>query len=181
MSLYKDVDRILISKEQIQNRIKELAKGLSEEYKDKNPLVICILKGSVLFYSDLVRAMDIPLELEFMAISSYESATKSSGEVRVVKDTDKSLEGRHVIIVEDIVDSGLTLKFLQNMLGCRNVASLACCALLDKPSRREVEVKAEYTGFEIENCFVIGYGLDYGQKYRNMPDICVLKSEVYSG
>lgn len=179
MSLYKDAERILLPKEKIAERVKELGKQLSAEYKDKNPLMICILKGSVLFFSDLIREMDIPLEIEFIAISSYGNSTKTSGEVKVVKDTDKSLENRHVILVEDIVDTGLTLAYLKNMLERRAPASLKICTLLDKPERREAEIKVEYTGFTIPNSFVIGYGLDFSQKYRNMPDICVLKQEVY--
>lgn len=180
MSLYTDAERILITKEQIAERVKELALSLTEEYKDKNPLMIAVLKGSVMFFADLIRLLDFPLEIEFMAISSYESSVKSSGEVKVVKDTDKSLENRHVILVEDIVDSGLTLSFLKGMLERRGVASLKICALLDKPERREVEFQADYIGFSIPNSFVIGYGLDYAQKYRNMPDICVLNPSVYS-
>lgn len=179
MSLYSDAECVLISKEKIAERVKEIGSQLSQEYRDKNPLMICILKGSVMFFSDLIRAMDIPLEIEFMAISSYDSSSKSSGEVKVVKDTDKSLENRYVILVEDIVDTGLTLSYLKHMLERRAPAALKICALLDKPERREVDIKADYLGFTIPNSFVIGYGLDYSQKYRNMPDICVLKPSVY--
>lgn len=180
MSLYNDAESVLISKEQIAQKVKELAKTLTEEYKDKNPLLICILKGSFIFFADLIREMNIPVEIEFMAISSYGTASTSSGEVKVVKDTDKSLENRHVIIIEDIIDTGLTLSYLKNMLARRAPASIKICALLDKPDRREIEIEADYLGFKIPNHFVIGYGLDYAQKYRNMPDVCILKKSVYS-
>ena len=180
MSLYNDAESVLISKEQIAQKVKELAKTLTEEYKDKNPLLICILKGSFIFFADLIREMNIPVEIEFMAISSYGTASTSSGEVKVVKDTDKSLENRHVIIIEDIIDTGLTLSYLKNMLARRAPASIKICALLDKPDRREIEIEADYLGFKIPNHFVIGYGLDYAQKYRNMPDVCILKKNVYS-
>ncbi|MDD4002643.1 MAG: hypoxanthine phosphoribosyltransferase [Clostridia bacterium] len=178
--MYNDAESVLISKEQIAQKVKELAKTLTEEYKDKNPLLICILKGSFIFFADLIREMNIPVEIEFMAISSYGTASTSSGEVKVVKDTDKSLENRHVIIIEDIIDTGLTLSYLKNMLARRAPASIKICALLDKPDRREIEIEADYLGFKIPNHFVIGYGLDYAQKYRNMPDVCILKKSVYS-
>lgn len=181
MSLYNDAESILLTKKQIADRVKELGAELSEDYKDKNPIMICILKGSLVFFADLIRQMDIPLEIEFLAISSYGNSTKSSGEVKVVKDTDKSLEDRHVILVEDIIDTGLTLSFLKNMLERRAPASIKICSLLDKPERRKSQIDADYTGFEIPNSFVIGYGLDYCERYRNMPDICVLKPEVYGG
>jgi hypoxanthine phosphoribosyltransferase len=179
MSLYDDAESVLIKRDKIAARVKELGAQIAADYKDKNPLMICILKGSAIFFADLIRAMDIPLELEFMAISSYGSSSKSSGEVKVVKDTDKSLENRHVILVEDIVDTGLTLAYLKNMLARRAPASFKICSLLDKPERRETEIKADYLGFTVPNSFVIGYGLDYAQKYRNMPDICILKPEIY--
>lgn len=180
MSLYNDIESVLIEKETILKRVKAMATEIANEYKDKNPLMICILKGSLIFFADLVREMDIPLEIEFLAISSYENSTKSSGEVKVAKDTDKSLENRHVILVEDIVDTGLTLDFLKNMLQRRAPASLKICALLDKPERRQAIIQADYTGFVIPNSFVVGYGLDFSQKYRNMPDICILKPCIYS-
>jgi hypoxanthine phosphoribosyltransferase len=179
MNLYNDIESVLFTKEQIAARIKELGKELSDRYRDLNPLIICILKGSVIFFSDLIRAMDIPLEIEFLAISSYGASSRSSGEVKVVKDTDKSLEKRHVILVEDIVDTGLTLSYLKNMLERRAPASLKICALLDKPARRELSINADFTGFRIPDKFVVGYGLDYSQRYRNLPEVCVLKPSVY--
>ncbi|NLK17488.1 MAG: hypoxanthine phosphoribosyltransferase [Clostridiales bacterium] len=180
MSLYNDAESILITKEMIADRVRELGAELSRQYRDKNPLMICVLKGSVVFFSDLIRAMDIPLEIEFMAISSYGNSIRSSGEVKVVKDTDKSLENRHVILVEDIIDTGLTLSYIKNMLERRAPASLKICALLDKPDRLQVDIEADYVGFKIPNKFVIGYGLDYAQKYRNMPDVCVLNPKIYN-
>ncbi len=177
--MHKDAERILISKEEIQARVKELAAQLDKDYEGKRPLMICILKGSVPFFADLVREMNISIEMDFMAISSYGSGSKSSGEVRMIKDLDRSIENRHVIIVEDIVDSGYTLSYLKRILYSRHPQSVKICALLDKFERREVELEADYKGFDIANEFVIGYGLDYAEEYRNLPDICVLKRSVY--
>lgn len=178
--MYQNVKRVLISKEQIAKRNKELGAQISEDYKDKELLMVCILKGSSVFFADLIREITIPVKLDFMSISSYGNGAKSSGEVKVIKDLDSRVEGKHVIIVEDIVDSGYTLSYLTKMLKARNPASLKVCSLLDKPSRREVEFKADYVGFEIENEFVIGYGLDYAQIYRNLPEVCILDPKVYS-
>ena len=177
--MHKDAERILISKEEIQKRVKELAAELDKDYEGKRPLMICILKGSVPFFADLIREMQIEIEMDFMAISSYGSGSRSSGEVRMVKDLDRSIENRHVIIVEDIVDSGYTLSYLKRMLYSRHPQSVKICALLDKFERREVELEADYKGFDIANEFVIGYGLDYAENYRNLPDICILKRSVY--
>ena len=177
--MHKDAERILISKEEIQKRVKELAAELDRDYAGKRPLMICILKGSVPFFADLIREMQIEIEMDFMAISSYGAGARSSGEVRMVKDLDRSIENRHVIIVEDIVDSGYTLSYLKRMLYSRHPQSVKICALLDKFERREVELEADYKGFDIANEFVIGYGLDYAENYRNLPDICILKRSVY--
>lgn len=177
--MHKDAERILISNEEIQKRVKELAAQLDKDYEGKRPLMICILKGSVPFFADLVRNMQISIEMDFMAISSYGSGSRSSGEVRMIKDLDRSIENRHVIIVEDIVDSGYTLSYLKRVLYSRHPQSVKICALLDKFERREVELEADYKGFDIANEFVIGYGLDYAEEYRNLPDICVLKRSVY--
>ncbi len=177
--MHKDAERILISKEELQKRIKELAGTLERDYGGKRPLMLCILKGSVMFFTDLIREMNIPLEIDFMAISSYGNSSKSSGEVKMIKDLDRSIENRHVIIVEDIVDSGYTLSYLKRVLQSRNPASIKICTLLDKAERREVELTADYKGFDIGNEFVIGYGLDYAEEYRNLPEICVLKRSVY--
>ena len=141
--------------------------------------MICVLKGSVLFFTDLIRQISLPVEIDFMSISSYGSGATTSGEVKVLKDLDNRLDGRDVIIVEDIVDSGLTLNYMTKLLSSRNPASIKVCSLLDKPSRRKVDIKADYTGFEVGNEFVIGYGLDYAQKYRNLPYIGILKRKIY--
>ena len=177
--MYNQLERILFSKEQLEKRVKELGATLSNDYKDKNPLLVCILKGSTLFYADLVRAMDIHLNFDFMAVSSYGAETRSSGEVKMIKDLDCSIADRHVIIVEDIVDTGFTLKYLTKLLCARKPASLKICTLLNKPSRREVDLTPDYVGFEVGNHFVVGYGLDYDEKFRNLPEIGVLKEEVY--
>ncbi len=175
----QDISKIIISKEEIDLKVKELAAQLSKDYADKNPLVICILKGAVLFMSDLVKGLTIPVEIDFMAVSSYGSSTKSSGEVKIIKDLDTTVDGRHVIIVEDIIDSGLTLNYLIDILQRRNVASLKIVTLLDKPHRRTVKLKPDYSGFLVPDEFLVGYGLDYAEKYRNLPFIGVLKREVY--
>ena len=177
--MYRDLKKILISKEEIDKRIKELAAELDRDYQGKRPLMVAILKGSIMFYADLLRAMTIPLELDFMAISSYGNKTKSSGEVRMIKDLDRSIEGRHIIIVEEIVDSGYTLSYLKRMLYSRHPESVKICTLLDKFECREVPLEPDYKGFDIGNEFVVGYGLDYAEKYRNLPEIGILKEEVY--
>lgn len=177
--MYRDLKKILISKEEIDKRIKDLAAELDRDYQGKRPLMVAILKGSIMFYADLLRAMTIPLELDFMAISSYGNKTKSSGEVRMIKDLDRSIEGRHIIIVEDIVDSGYTLSYLKRMLYSRHPESVKICTLLDKFECREVPLEPDYKGFDIGNEFVVGYGLDYAEKYRNLPEIGILKEEVY--
>lgn len=178
--MYNDLERVLFTKEQITNRVKELGKQLSIDYKDKNPLFVCILKGSSLFFADLVKEITVPLTFDFMSISSYGAGTVSSGEVRLIKDLDTSIENRHVVIIEDIVDTGHTLKYLLKNLEMRKPASIKLCTLLNKESRREVDVKPEYVGFEVDNYFVVGYGLDYDENYRHLPEVGVLKEEIYS-
>ena len=176
-----DIERVLLSEEQIQNRVRELGAQLAEEYKDKNPVMICILKGSTMFFADLCRAMPIRLTLDFMAISSYGRSTKSSGEVEIRKDLSGSIEHRHAIIVEDIIDSGYTLTYLSRLLKARGAKSLKICTLLDKPEGRApgITLKSDYSGFIIPDAFVVGYGLDYAEAYRNLPYIGILKPEVY--
>ncbi|MBE5756333.1 MAG: hypoxanthine phosphoribosyltransferase [Clostridiales bacterium] len=174
----EDLSCIWISKEQIAEKVKELAKQLDEDYKDKNPLVVCILKGAVMFFTDIVKAMTIPLEIDFMAISSYGQGA-TSGVVKFVKDLDVSVTGRHVIIIEDIIDTGNTLYYLKNILNGRDPASVKICALLDKYERRVADVKVDYKAFDIRDEFVVGYGLDYAEKYRNLDEIGVLKREIY--
>ena len=177
----KDIAQVLLSEEQLQTRVREMAAQISEDYRDKNPTMVCILKGAIMFYTDLLRAMPIPVSMDFMAVSSYGKSTKSSGEVEIRKDLSSSIEGKHVIIVEDIVDSGFTLTYLTKMLASRGAASIKLCTLLDKPSRRApgITLKSDYAGFEVGNEFVVGYGLDYAEKYRNLPYIGILKPEVY--
>ena len=175
-----DIKSILISEEEIAKRVKELGKQLAEDYKGKELLVVGILKGCMLFLSDLVRTIDLPLTLDFMVVSSYGATTKSSGVVRIVKDLEREIEGKDVLIVEDIVDTGLTLSYLVENFKARNPKSVKVCSLLDKPDRRKAQVEIQYIGFKIPDEFVVGYGLDYGENYRNLPFVCVLKPEVYT-
>ena len=176
-----DIERIMLTEEQIQNRVKELGAQIAADYADKNPVMICILKGSTMFFADLLRAMPIRLTMDFMAVSSYGRSTKSSGEVEIRKDLSGSIEQRHAVIVEDIIDSGFTLTYLTRMLSARGARSIRICTLLDKPARRApgITLKADYSGFEIPDAFVVGYGLDYDEAYRNLPYIGVLKPSVY--
>ena len=176
-----DIARILYSQETLQNRIQEMGRQIAWDYRGKNPVMVCILKGAIMFYTDLLRAMPIQLSMDFMAVSSYGKRTKSSGEVEIRKDLSNSIENRHVIIVEDIIDSGFTLTYLTRMLAARGASSIKICTLLDKPSRRApgITLKSDYSGFEVPDEFVVGYGLDYAEAYRNLPYIGVLKSEVY--
>jgi hypoxanthine phosphoribosyltransferase len=167
---------VLIPEATIQSRIKELGAQITREYAGRNPLLIGVLKGACFFLSDLLRAIDLPLGIEFMAISSYGSSTRTSGEVRILKDLDVPVENRHIIVVEDIVDTGLTLSYLLANLKSRGAASVKLVALLDKSERREREVAIDYLGFEIPDAFVVGYGLDFAERYRNLPFIAVLKN-----
>ena len=176
----KDVARVLISEEQIRQRVKEMGAQISEDYAGKDVVLLCILKGAVQFFSDLSRQMTCNLEMDFMSISSYGNGKRTSGIVRIAKDMDTSITGRHVLIIEDIMDSGHTLKHLKKVLEAREPASLKICCLLDKPSRRECDITPDYTGFVIPNEFVLGYGLDFNNFYRNLPYVGVLKPEVYS-
>lgn len=180
MKLKDNIEKILISKEEIASRTAELGKQISRDFEGKRPLLVCVLKGSVMFFADLVRQITEDVELDFMAISSYGSGSTSSGEVRVLKDLGVKVEGRDLLIVEDIVDSGITLSYLTNLLRTRGAASVEICTLLDKPERRQRELKPKYVGFTIPNEFVIGYGLDYDERYRNLPDVCVLSPKAYS-
>jgi len=167
---------VLISEEKIRNRIKELGIEITRDYAGLNPLLIGVLKGACFFLSDLLRAIDTRLGIEFMAISSYGSSTRTSGEVRIMKDLDVPIEGRHILVVEDIVDTGLTLSYLLANLESRGAASVKLAALLDKHERRQKEVKIDYLGFQIPDEFVVGYGLDFAERYRNLPFIGVLKN-----
>ena len=179
MNMNDNIKRILISEEEIQEKIIEMGHDLGEEYKDKNPLVVGILKGALPFMADLIKAMPIFLEYDMMDVSSYGNAKTSSGEVKIVKDLDSSIDGRHVLIVEDIIDTGRTLKYLQEMFKARNAESVKIVTLLDKPTGRATELEVDWKGFNVPDEFVVGYGLDYYENYRNLPYIGVLKEEVY--
>ena len=179
MSLQENVEKIMISAEQIARRIQELAAQLDQQYNGRKPLVVCILKGSTIFFADLIRSMQSTMEVDFMAVSSYGSGTVSTGELKIKKDLTVDIAGRDVLLVEDIIDSGNTLYRLKQMLHERKPASLNIVTLLDKPQRREVPIEPDYTGFVIEDEFVIGYGLDYAEEYRNLPYVGVLKRCVY--
>lgn len=171
-----DIGEVLVQKDALEHRVRQLGTEISEDYADRNPLLVGVLKGAVFFLSDLMRRIDIPCELDFMAVASYGSSTDSSGVVRILKDLDATIEGRDVLIVEDIVDSGLTLQYLLRSLGARDPASVEVCALLVKPERRKVELPIRYVGFEIPNRFAIGYGLDHAEKHRNLPYVAALQS-----
>ena len=173
------IDRVLVSKEEIQKAVERIGQQITEDYKDKDLFVIGVLKGGFMFTADLVRAINLPLQLDFIAVSSYGSSTTTSGVVRLIKDIDKPLDGKHLLIVEDIIDSGVTLKYLKEMFATRGPLSIKVCTIFDKPSRRKVEMLGDYVGIEIPDEYVIGYGLDYDGAYRNLPDLCVLRRDVY--
>ncbi len=179
--LYGDLKSILVKRDEIDAAVSKLGEKITEDYQGKDLLLVGILKGSVVFFSDLMRAIDLPLRTEFMAVSSYGAATKSSGVVNLVKDLTVDITGMHVLIVEDIVDSGMTLSYLSKYLSTRGAASIKIATLLDKPERRRVDLKADYFCFTIPDEFVVGYGLDYEEKYRKLPDIGVLDPKVYGG
>lgn len=176
----QDIKEILFSEVELKERVSELGKAISEAYAGKELLMIGVLKGANVFMSDLMRAVDLPIQIDFIAASSYGTSTESSGVVRIVKDLDYSIEGKHVMIVEDIIDTGLTLKYLYDNFTARKPASLSIISLLDKPERRKAEITVDYTGFEIPDEFIVGYGIDYAEKYRNLPFVATLKPEVYS-
>ena len=178
--MQNDILEVLISEEDIKNKVAELGAKLSAEYSGRNPLVICVLKGAFIFMADLVKKITVPLEIDFMAVSSYGASTKSSGVVKIIKDLDVSVEGRDVLIVEDIIDSGLTLSYLIELLNNRNAKSTCVVTLFDKPVGRTVDLQADYTGFILPDAFVVGYGLDYAEEYRNLPYVGVLKPEIYT-
>ena len=173
-SVHADVGEVLIDQDTLRTRVEELGAEISVDYEGRDLLLVGVLKGAIFFISDLMRELTVPCEIDFMAISSYAGATESSGVVRILKDLDMNIEGRHVLVVEDIIDSGLTLSYLMRNLESREPASLEICALLTKPERREIDVPVRYVGFEIPNRFVVGYGLDFDEKYRNLPYVGVL-------
>lgn len=182
--MHQDVERILLSEEKLQEIVERVGKQISDDYKnsDKKLILVSVLKGSVVFMGDLMRAIDIPCYIDFMSVSSYGSGTTSSGVVKIVKDLDTNvIEGADLLIVEDILDSGRTLSYLKEILSARKPASIKICTLLDKPERRVVDLKADYVGAVIPDAFVVGYGLDYDEKYRNLPYVGILKPSVYGG
>ena len=177
--MHKDLEKLLFDEVALGERVRELGRVITEDYAGKNPMLIAVLKGSFMFMADLVRAIDLPCQIEFLGLSSYGDQTTSTGAVRITRDLDVDIEGRDVIIVEDILDSGLTLSYLMGYLQGRKPASMEICTLLDKPERRKAEVFPRYTGFQIPDAFVVGYGLDFAEQYRNLPYIGILKPEVY--
>lgn len=174
-----DIKEVLFSEQDINKRIEELGMQISKDYEGKFPLLVCILRGAFMFLADLVRKIDIPMSVDFMAISSYGGKTDSTGQVKILKDLDTSIENRHVLIVEDIVDTGLTMDAVTRLLSTRKPASLRIASLLDKEERRLIPIKVDYYGFKVPNEFVVGYGLDYEEKYRNLPFIGILKEKIY--
>ncbi len=174
-----DIKKILINEDEIQNKVKELASRINLDYKGRELLLLCILKGSVMFMGDLMKYVNVKSDIEFMSISSYGNSVVSSGSIRILKDLDMSVDGRDILIVEDIIDTGITLNYLCNYLRGKNAKSIEIVTLLDKPSGRKLELEAKYVGFEVGNEFVIGYGLDYAEKYRNLPYIGILNESVY--
>jgi len=175
----QDIQEVLFTEAELNERISELGEQITADYEGKSLIVVGILKGSNIFTSDLVRKINLPLKMDFMAVSSYGSATASTGVVKILKDLDRGIEGEHVLIVEDIVDSGLTLKYLKDILLTRNPASIKVCTLLDKPARRKEDIKPDYLGYEVPDEFIVGYGIDYAERYRNLPYVGILKREVY--
>lgn len=179
--LEKDILEVLFSEEQLDRRVREIAAQIEKDYEGEEIMLISVLRGSFVFMADLCRRIDLPCTLDFMSVSSYGKGTSSSGQVQITKDLSSDISGKHIIVVEDILDSGNTLSYLLKLLEQRNPASIRLCTLLDKPDRRVKQVEVHYTGFSIPDAFVVGYGLDYAEKYRNMPYIGILKPEVYGG
>lgn len=178
--MHPDLERILFDERAILDKVEQLGRRIASDFRDKNPLFICILKGAAMFMTDLVKRIDVPLEMDFMAISSYGSSSQSSGVVRILKDLDGSIDKRHVVIVEDIVDTGLTLKYIRDAMIHRGAGSVSIVSLFDKPSGRKVDIQPDYFGFTVPNAFIVGYGLDYAERYRNLPFVGVLKSDIYA-
>lgn len=178
--MINDIETVLLSEEQLKDTVKRLGAQITEDYKGKNLVLVSVLKGSVIFMADLMRAIDLPCKIDFMSVSSYGSGTKTSGVVKIIKDLDNEVvNGNDLLIVEDILDSGVTLEYLMKVLSARNPNSIKICTLLDKPERRKANIKADYSGATISDSFVVGYGLDYDEKYRNLPFVGILKPAVY--
>ena len=180
MSLNDDILKVLYSEEELKAKCAEMGAQITKDYAGKNLLLVTVLKGAVVYFTDLMRAIDLPCTIAFMIVSSYGSGVKTSGVVKIVKDLDTDLTGKDLLIVEDILDTGLTLSYLKDMLAARNPASIRIATLLDKPDRRKADIKADYIGYRVPDEFVVGYGLDYDEKYRNLPYVGVLKPEIYS-
>ena len=178
-NLYKDLERVIVTREEIAEAVKKLGRKITEDYAGKVPVLLCVLKGAVVFFGDLMREIDLPVEIEFMALSSYGNSTKTTGKVEIRKDIGCDVTGRDILIVEDIVDSGVTLSYLCRYLQGRGAASIRIATLLDKPARRRTDLKADYFCFTIPDAFVVGYGLDYAERYRNLPDIGILSPRIY--
>ena len=173
------MEQVLLSQQQIREKVEELGVQISQDYAGKEPVLVSVLKGAFIFMADLCRAITIPCSMDFMAVSSYGAGTESSGRVRIIKDLDTIIQNKHVILVEDVLDSGITLHYLIQLLRQRQPASLRLVTLLDKPARRRAQVDVDYCGFQVPDAFLVGYGLDYGEKYRNLPDVCILKRSMY--
>lgn len=178
--LEKDIDRVFFSGEELQARVRELGEQITRDYEGKSPLFVGVLKGSFVFMADLMRAVDCYCDIDFMAVSSYGSGTTTTGAVKINKDLTYNVEGRDIILIEDILDSGVTLSYLKKYIEARKPSSVRICTLLDKPARRKADIDADYVGFECPDAFIVGYGLDYAERYRNLPYIGVLKSEIYA-
>lgn len=175
-----DIEEILISRDEIKEMVKRLGKRISEDYKGSELILIGVLKGGFVFLADLMREITIPVDMDLIAVSSYGASTRSSGIVRIIKDMDLNVANKHVLIVEDLVDTGLTLRYLKDLFNTRDPKSVKICTAFDKPSRRKVDIEVEYNGIEVPDKFIVGYGLDYAGKYRNLPDVCTLKHEIYA-
>jgi hypoxanthine phosphoribosyltransferase len=181
MMQQQDIQEVLFSEQQLKTRVAQLAAQIQQDYQGKDLMLISVLRGSFIFMADLCRAIDLPCTLDFLSVSSYGRGTSSSGQVQITKDLSEDISGRHILVVEDILDSGNTLSYLLRLLEQRKPASIRLCTLLDKPQRRVQQVEVHYTGFSIPDAFVVGYGLDYAETYRNLPYIGILKPEIYSG
>lgn len=180
MKLYEEIKEVLFTKEQIAEKVKELGKQITKDYEGKELILVCVLRGASVFFSDLIREIDTDFVIDFLATSSYGASTKTSGEVKLTKDLATPVAGKHVIIVEDIVDSGLTLKYVKRMLEARNAESVKICSILDKPEGRRTELVPDYFGFTVPNVFIVGYGLDYAERFRQLPEVCILDPKVYT-
>ncbi len=177
----RNVKHVLIGREEIAGMVRSVGARINADYAGREVMLVCVLKGACVFLSDLMRVLDVPVAIDFMSVSSYGSGTSTTGTVRILRDLDADIAGKHVIVVEDIVDTGLTLRYLKEMLSTRRPASIAVCAAFDKPARRKVHVEVEYVGMTIPDEFIVGYGLDFGGKYRNLPDVCVLSDDDGQG